>query len=119
MDTIGLACFSYDFASLDGEESPIISTFGAIEVVQSSSIAIKFFLFMRRFPILLRLPLYGSALTNELHKAAIGVSKKLFRKAKGENKEGNFDEKGDHSVLGMLSMPVLYSLCVLVTFELL
>ena len=115
MDTIGLACFSYDFASLDGEKSPIISAFEAVGIPRSAA-AFNFVLFMQRFPILFHLALYGNALVNELHKAATDVSKNLFEKAKREKTESNFDEKGDCSVIGLLSMHVLDFLCVSLTF---
>ena len=115
MDTIGLACFSYNFASLDGEKSPIISAFDAIGA-RPSATAINFLLVMRRFPFVFHLPSYSGGLVNELHKAATDVSNNLFEKVKEEKKEGSYDGKGDCSIIGLLSMHVLYSLCVLLTF---
>lgn len=107
LDTIGLAGFSYDFESLDGRKGPITSALEAFGVSKRSPTATKFLLLLRRFPILFHLPLYGSALFNEVHKATADISRTLFEKAKGEKNEGKLDGKEDHSIIGLLSTPSL------------
>lgn len=104
LDTIGLAGFSYNFASLDGKRGPVTSAFEAFGASKPSSVSIRFFLLLRRFPVLFHLPILSSALLNEVYKATADISKGLFEKAKKE-KEGSSDER-DHSIIGLLSAPL-------------
>ncbi|KIM65670.1 hypothetical protein SCLCIDRAFT_1212070 [Scleroderma citrinum Foug A] len=99
LDTIGLAGFSYNFASLDGKRGPVTSAFEAFGAAKRSSISIRFLLLLRRFPVLFHLPILSSALLNEVYKATADISKSLFEKANKE--EGRSDEK-DHSIIGLL-----------------
>ncbi|KAL4063873.1 cytochrome P450 [Scleroderma yunnanense] len=101
LDSIGLAGFAYDFASLDGKKGPVSSALEAFGASKPSSIRIRLLLLMRRFPVLFNLPTYGNGLLNELHKVTADISKTLFERAKRE-KEGHLDGKEDSSVTGLL-----------------
>ena len=104
LDTMGLAGFSYSFASLDGKKGPVTSALEGFGVSKRRSISIRFLLLLRRFPVLFHLPILSSKLLNEVKRATADICKAFFEKAKKE-KEGHSDEK-DHSIIGLLSAPL-------------
>ncbi|KAJ7758643.1 cytochrome P450 [Mycena metata] len=61
-DIIGLAAFSTDFKSLDGEKSAVATALTAVGHAKPSPITSKIFLLAQAFPVLFELPLPRSTL---------------------------------------------------------
>ncbi|KAK7036077.1 cytochrome P450 [Favolaschia claudopus] len=81
-DIIGLAAFSTDFRSLDGEEGPVLRALSAIGHIQPSPLVTRILLLAQTFPMLLKLPLPRSALVSNLSDAMDLVSRGLTATAK-------------------------------------
>ncbi|KAL4079875.1 cytochrome P450 [Scleroderma yunnanense] len=102
LDSIGLAGFSHNFATLEGNKSPVSLALEAFGASKSSSASMDLFLLIQRFPILFSLPTYNNGLLNELYKATADISKTLFEKAKSEKEEGYLDGKEGDSIIELL-----------------
>lgn len=105
LDSIGLAGFLHNFASLDGKRDPVISVFDSFGALKHDPFYIRVLLLMKRFPVLFLIPVSISGLMNELYKAMEGTSKAFFEQAKREKDEGPLDGKEGYSIIGMLSAP--------------
>ncbi|KAF7316002.1 Cytochrome P450 [Mycena indigotica] len=81
-DIIGLAAFSTDFRSLDGEQSSVATALTAVGHAKPSPVAAKIFLLSQAFPILFRLPLPRSKLVENLSQAMDGVVDTLINAAR-------------------------------------
>ncbi|KAJ7434801.1 cytochrome P450 [Mycena galericulata] len=97
-DIIGLAAFSTDFKSLDGEKSPVSTALTAVGHARPSPTAAKIFLLSQAYLILFKLPLPRSALVTDLSNAMDAVVDGITDAAES-GKTGD-DNRG--SVLGVL-----------------
>ncbi|KAF7313002.1 Cytochrome P450 [Mycena kentingensis (nom. inval.)] len=97
-DIIGLAAFSTDFKSLDGEKSPVAMALSAVGHAKPSPIASKIFLLSQAVPILFKLPLPRSKLVGDLSSAMDDVVDALIRAAES----GKLEKEQLGSALGVL-----------------
>ncbi|KAJ7706346.1 cytochrome P450 [Mycena rosella] len=81
-DIIGLAAFSHDFKSLDGEHSTVSTALTALGHSRPSPRVQKILLMSQAYPILLKLPLPRSAIIAELSNAMDEIVDGLTRSAK-------------------------------------
>jgi len=104
LDSIGLAGFLHDFASLDGKKD-VTSIFDSFGALKQGSLYIEILLLLKRFPALFLIPINISGLMNTLYKSMEDISKIFFERAKREKDEGSLDGKEGYSIIGMLSAP--------------
>jgi hypothetical protein len=88
-DIIGLAAFSHEFKSLDGEPSAVSAALTALGHSKPSPNVAKILLLSQAYPFLLKLPLPRSVHIHNLSTAMDAVIEGLVRKStqKGENPE--------------------------------
>jgi hypothetical protein len=103
-DIIGLAAFSTDFKSLDGEKSAVATALTAVGHAKPSPTAAKILLLAQAFPILLKLPLPRSTLVADLSNAMDAVVDRLTDAAQS----GKIGNENLGSVLGVLRERVYY-----------
>ncbi|KAJ6626458.1 cytochrome P450 [Mycena sp. CBHHK59/15] len=96
-DVIGLAAFSHDFKSLDGEKSSVATALTALGHSKPSPKVAKILLLSQAYPILLKLPLPRSALVADLSNAMDAVVDGLTESAKSTKNADN-----SKSALGVL-----------------
>jgi hypothetical protein len=97
-DIIGLAAFSTDFKSLDGEKSAVATALTAVGHAKPSPIASKIFLLSQAIPILFKLPLPRSTLVVDLSSAMDAVVDTLIHAAES----GKIEKENLGSALGVL-----------------
>ncbi|KAJ7917158.1 cytochrome P450 [Mycena leptocephala] len=97
-DIIGLAAFSTDFKSLDGEKSAVATALTAVGHAKPSPTAAKILLLVQAFPILLKLPLPRSTIVADLSNAMDAVVDRLTDAAQS----GKIGNENLGSVLGVL-----------------
>ena len=103
LDTIGIAGFSHDFASLKGERSVVATAFEEMSNTKPSPIFDYLFVFAHLFPWILRLPNPRTKLSKMLHDSTSAISAQLFAKTKKEKEDGIVEEEQDKSIIGLLS----------------
>ncbi|KAJ7662013.1 cytochrome P450 [Mycena polygramma] len=96
-DVIGLAAFSHDFKSLDGEKSAVANALTAVGHSKPSPKVMKILLLAQAYPILLKLPIPRSTLVADLSNAMDEVVAGLTDSAKSFE-----DGHGPKSALGVL-----------------
>ncbi|KAJ6607569.1 cytochrome P450 [Mycena sp. CBHHK59/15] len=96
-DVIGLAAFSHDFKSLDGEKSAVATALTALGHSKPSPKVAKILLLSQAYPVLLKLPLPRSALVADLSNAMDAVVDGLTESAKSAKNTDN-----SKSALGVL-----------------
>ncbi|KAF7969717.1 hypothetical protein HWV62_26120 [Athelia sp. TMB] len=99
LDTIGIAGFSHDFKTLEGQESSIANVFAAFGRHKLNMLEMVHLMLLTVFPILWRLPTSLVGLAEELSSTVGAISKTLLTKTRSE-KIG--EEKGDRSIMGLL-----------------
>lgn len=103
LDTIGIAGFSHDFASLRGEKSDVATAFEEMNNTQPSPIFNYLFLFAHVFPGILKLPNPRTKLSKMLNNSMSVISTQLFTRTKKEKEEGLAEGEQDKSIIGLLS----------------
>ncbi|KIJ12886.1 hypothetical protein PAXINDRAFT_100954 [Paxillus involutus ATCC 200175] len=101
LDTIGIAGFSHDFASLDGKKSTVATVFEEIGNTKPSPAFAYILVLAHLFPALLRLPSPRTRLTEMLNDSMGTISKELLEKTRKEN-EGALEGEHDDSIIGLL-----------------
>ncbi|KIJ12885.1 hypothetical protein PAXINDRAFT_100953 [Paxillus involutus ATCC 200175] len=101
LDTIGIAGFSHDFASLDGKKSTVATIFEEIGNTKPSPAFAYIFVLAHLFPALLRLPNPRTRLTQMLNNSMGTISKELLERTKKDN-EGASEGQNDKSIMGLL-----------------
>ncbi|KAJ7186220.1 cytochrome P450 [Mycena pura] len=86
-DIIGLAAFSTDFKSLDGETSDVLTALTAVGHAKPSPTAAKILLLSTAYPSLFKLPLPRSKLVAEMSSAMDAVVDKVIDAAKSKSRE--------------------------------
>ncbi|KAJ6562399.1 cytochrome P450 [Mycena capillaripes] len=99
-DIIGLAAFSTDFRSLDGEKSAVLTAITAVGHAKPSPTAAKILLLSQAYPILLKIPLPRSALVTNLSDSMDAVVGGLTYAAKS----GKIGDENRGSALGWALM---------------
>lgn len=103
LDTIGIAGFSHDFASLKGERSVVATAFEEMNNTKPSPIFNYLFVFAHLFPGILNLPNPRTKLSKMLNDSMGVISTQLFAKTKKEMEEGLVEGEQDKSIIGTLS----------------
>ncbi|KAF8838205.1 cytochrome P450 [Paxillus ammoniavirescens] len=101
LDSIGIAGFSHDFGSLDGKKTSVTEVFDAFGH-SSSAINVVLLLLSQVFPFITRIPTSRSKLISRLNKTIGEISMVLLDRTRQEKELGIADEKGDHSIIGLL-----------------
>jgi len=117
LDSIGIAGFSHDFNSLAGQASSVsdlFDTFAGLKPPPTTLISkilaplsLIIFLIGTVFPPVLSLPTERSKLMMKLKKDTAAIADILLEKTRKE-KELGLDEKGDKSIIGLLSVYRFY-----------
>ncbi|KAF8128179.1 cytochrome P450 [Boletus edulis] len=102
LDTIGIAGFSHDFASLKGEKSVIATAFQEMSNTKPSPLFKYLFLLAHLFPGILNLPNPRTKLSKMLHDSTSAISTQLFAKTKKEKEDGLVEGEQDKSIVGLL-----------------
>ena len=102
LDSIGIAGFSHDFKTLEGQESAIANVFDALGRQKPTFFQMIQFMLAATFPIVWRLPTAKAGLLGEFSSAAGAISESLLAKTRSEKVD---EGKGDRSVMGLLSKP--------------
>ncbi|KIK89943.1 hypothetical protein PAXRUDRAFT_685575 [Paxillus rubicundulus Ve08.2h10] len=101
LDSIGIAGFSHDFGSLDGEKTSVTEVFDAFGH-SSSAVNVVLLLFSQVFPFITRIPTSRSKLIKRLNDTIGEISTVLLDRTRKEKELGIADDKGDHSIIGLL-----------------
>ncbi|KAF9224556.1 cytochrome P450 [Gyrodon lividus] len=102
LDTMGIAGFSHDFASLDGKRSAVTTVFEEMGNAKPSPVFGYIFVLAHLFPAILSLPNPRTRLTQILNDTMGIISRELLEKTKKENEEGISEEQKDKSIIGLL-----------------
>jgi hypothetical protein len=112
LDTIGIAGFSHDFGTLQGNHSAIAEVFESFVMLKHTLFQIVVFILSTAFPILMRTPGPRRNLVQKFSSNAENISRQLLETTRKE-KEGAGEGQRDHSVIGLLSMFDLISYSIL------
>jgi hypothetical protein len=104
LDTIGLAGFSHDFGALDGKTSEVASAFTDFQGAAPGLGDAFVFLFQIFFPRVAGFPTPRQRAIKKLGVACEQLAKDIIAKA-------NVEEKGERSVMGLMSMSMLHISC--------
>ncbi|KAJ7213254.1 cytochrome P450 [Mycena rebaudengoi] len=102
LDSIGIAGFSHDFRSLDGEYSAVAEAFDSMSFAGGSFLSNFVFIVGTQFPLLAHLPTKRNVLFGNLRKAMSVIADELLQKTRREKKSHVTDETADRSVIGLL-----------------
>ncbi|KAF8838203.1 cytochrome P450 [Paxillus ammoniavirescens] len=102
LDTIGIAGFSHDFASLDGKESAVTVVFKEIANAKPPPAFAYIYVIAHLFPALLRLPSPWMKLRQMFNDSMGMTSKELLDRTKKDNEEGASEGQQDRSIIGLL-----------------
>ena len=105
LDTIGIAGFSHDFKTLEGQESSIANVFAAFGRHKLTLLEMVHLMLLTVFPILWRFPTSQVGLAEELSSTLGAISETLLTKTRGEKIN---EEKGDRSIMGLLRRCLKY-----------
>ncbi|KAJ6473158.1 cytochrome P450 [Mycena sanguinolenta] len=102
LDSIGIAGFSHDFRTLDGEYSAVAAAFDSFNFEEQSIISSLVFLLGTQFPFLAHLPTERNRIMGNLRRIMSGIADGLLEKTRREKKTHVTDETADRSVIGLL-----------------
>ncbi|KAG6330483.1 hypothetical protein ID866_8607 [Astraeus odoratus] len=103
LDTIGLACFSHDFGSLDGKPASITAAFDApADSPTRSARHAGYFVLNQVLPILAHLPTARYKLFRNIRRTLSEICKELLAKTREEKEAGILEGKGDRSIIRLL-----------------
>ncbi|KAG6375256.1 cytochrome P450 [Boletus reticuloceps] len=102
LDTIGIAGFSHDFASLKGVKSVVATAFQEMSNTKPSPLFKYLFLLAHIFPGILKLPNPRTKLSKMLHDSMNAISTQLFANTKKEKEDGLVEGEQDKSIIGLL-----------------
>ncbi|KAJ7476856.1 cytochrome P450 [Mycena galericulata] len=102
LDSIGIAGFSHNFRTLDGDYSAVASAFDSMSSQEDSAIARLIFAVGIQFPLLARLPNKRNREMKALRKIMGEIADELLVKMRREKKSHVTDETADRSVIGLL-----------------
>ncbi|KAJ6580333.1 cytochrome P450 [Mycena sp. CBHHK59/15] len=102
MDSIGLAGFSHDFKSLEGQQSPVTNAFAALQFTERNLMSDLVFILSFTFPSLLNLPTERLGLFRELRRSMNVIAQRLLEDTRREKDNNVAEELTDRSVIGLL-----------------
>ncbi|KAJ6562392.1 cytochrome P450 [Mycena capillaripes] len=102
LDSIGIAGFSHDFRSLDGEYSAVAAAFDALNFEGQGIFSNLVFLLGTQLPFLAKLPSKRNRIQNNLRRSMTAIADELLEKTRREKKNHVSDETSDRSVIGLL-----------------
>ena len=103
LDTIGIAGFSHDFGTLQGNNSAIAEVFESFGILKQTFFQIVLFILSAVFPILILTPSPRRNLVQKFSSNAEDISRQLLETTRKE-KDGADEDQRDHSLIGLLSM---------------
>ncbi|KAI5987609.1 cytochrome P450 [Pisolithus albus] len=104
LDSIGLAGFSHDFGSLDGEPASItkvLDTFGSSS--ERPALTVRLLLLARVIPLLPYATESRTRLFGEMQVIMERISSEWLARTRQEKEDGVLDVKGEKSVIGVLA----------------
>ncbi|KAJ7039405.1 cytochrome P450 [Mycena alexandri] len=102
LDSIGIAGFSYDFRTLDGEYSAVAAAFDSLSFEGQGFLSNLVFLIGIQFPFLATLPTERNRIMKNLRRTMSGIADQLLEKTRRETKSHISDDSRDRSVIGLL-----------------
>jgi hypothetical protein len=100
LDSVGIAGFSHDFGTLHGKNSAIADVFDSIVKHKPTFFQTMIFIMGAAFPILAHTPSTRKRIIQKFRLTAEEISRELLERTRKNTAE----IKGDHSVIGLLSM---------------
>ncbi|KAJ7174605.1 cytochrome P450 [Mycena filopes] len=102
LDSIGIAGFSHDFCTLDGEYSAVAAAFDTLSFENQGLLSNLVFLLGTQLPFLARLPTKRNRIIGNLRRTMSGIADELLAKTRREKRTHVSDENTDRSVIGLL-----------------
>ncbi|KAJ6579630.1 cytochrome P450 [Mycena vulgaris] len=102
LDSIGIAGFSHDFRSLDGEYSAVAAAFDSLSFEGTGVLSNLVFILGTQLPFLAHLPTARNRIMKGLRRTMSGIADELLEKTRREKKSHITDETADRSVIGLL-----------------
>ncbi|KAH7890187.1 cytochrome P450 [Phlebopus sp. FC_14] len=102
LDTIGIAGFSHDFGSLNGEHASVTEAFDTFGSSPASAVNAFLLLLAQAFPIFGRIPTPRSKLTKKLNQSMGEISTVLLDRTRKEGEVGVAEDKQEKSIIGLL-----------------
>ncbi|KAJ7775693.1 cytochrome P450 [Mycena maculata] len=102
LDSIGIAGFSHDFRSLDGEYSAVAAAFDSLSFEGTGVLSNLVFLLGTQFPFLAHLPTKRNRIILNLRRKMSIIADQLLEKTRREKKTHVSDETSDRSIIGLL-----------------
>ncbi|KAJ7071726.1 cytochrome P450 [Mycena belliarum] len=102
LDSIGIAGFSHDFRTLDGEYSAVAEAFDSLSFEGMSFLSNLVFVLGLQFPFLAQLPTARNRIMGNLRRTISGIADGLLEKTRREKRTHVSDETADRSVIGLL-----------------
>ncbi|KAJ6579631.1 cytochrome P450 [Mycena vulgaris] len=102
LDSIGIAGFSHDFRSLDGEYSAVTAAFDSLSFEGTGLFSNFLFILGTQLPFLAHLPTARNRIIKGLHRTMSGIADELLEKTRREKKSHITDETADRSVIGLI-----------------
>ncbi|KAJ7336934.1 cytochrome P450 [Mycena albidolilacea] len=102
LDSIGIAGFSHDFRTLDGEYSAVAAAFDSLNFEGQGMLSNLVFLLGTQFPFLAHLPSKRNRIQKNLRYTISGIADELLERTRRERKKQVPDETSDRSIIGLL-----------------
>ncbi|KAJ6562221.1 cytochrome P450 [Mycena capillaripes] len=102
LDSIGIAGFSHDFRTLDGEYSQVAAAFESLSFEGQSLLSILLFILGTQLPFLVHLPVKRNRIISRLRREMAVIARDLLEKTRREKKNNISDEATDKSIIGLL-----------------
>ncbi|KAJ7913157.1 cytochrome P450 [Mycena leptocephala] len=102
LDSIGIAGFSHDFRTLDGEYSAVAVAFDSLNFEGQGIVSNLVFLLGTQFPFLAHLPLDRNRIMGNFRRTMSGIADDLLEKTRREKKSHISDETFERSIIGLL-----------------
>ncbi|EGN92321.1 hypothetical protein SERLA73DRAFT_117507 [Serpula lacrymans var. lacrymans S7.3] len=102
LDSIGIAGFSHDFASLEGKSSTVVDVFEELGSAKPSILFPIFIMLAPVFPWLIKIPNSRIKLMRKLHHSSSEISKVLLNRTREELHGDAKEIHEDKSVIGLL-----------------
>ncbi|KAJ7683541.1 cytochrome P450 [Mycena rosella] len=102
LDSIGIAGFSHDFRTLDGEYSAVAAAFDSLSFDGTGLLSGLVLILGIQFPFLAHLPTARNRIMGNLRKTMSVIADELLEKTRREKKSHVTDETADRSVIGLI-----------------
>ncbi|KAJ6544319.1 cytochrome P450 [Mycena capillaripes] len=102
LDSIGIAGFSHDFRTLDGQYSAVGAAFDSLNFEGQGMLSNLVFLVGTQFPLMAHLPTKRNRIQKNLRYSISGIADGLLEKTRREKNNHVSDETSDRSIIGLL-----------------